>query len=111
MTARITTPKTAITIHSYEELHRFVNAFAAGHLNLLMLIGSAGIAKSQSVRAAIGDVGCWVEGNATAFGMYTKLHRNRDKLVVIDDVDSLYSDRAAVRLLKCLCQTDASEPS
>ena len=26
--------------------------------------------------------------------------------MVIDDVDSLYADRAAVRLLKALCQTD-----
>jgi hypothetical protein len=27
--------------------------------------------------------------------------------VVIDDVDGLYADRAAVRLLKCLCQTES----
>ncbi len=26
--------------------------------------------------------------------------------MVIDDVDGLYADRAAVRLLKCLCQTE-----
>jgi hypothetical protein len=29
-----------------------------------------------------------------------------DRLVVIDDVDSLYEDRRAVRLLKALCNTD-----
>ncbi len=27
--------------------------------------------------------------------------------MVIDDVDGLFADRAAVRLLKCLCQTDS----
>lgn len=98
-------PIHTITIRRYDELHRFVNAFAAGHLNLLILIGSAGIAKSQTVKQAIGEA-CWLEGNATAFGMYSKLYRHQDELVVIDDVDSLYSNRAAVRLLKCLCQTD-----
>ena len=44
--------------------------------------------------------------NATAFGMYHGLFENRDRPVVMDDVDSLYTDAAAVRLLKCLCQTD-----
>ena len=39
----------------------------------------------------------------TPFGMYEKLYRSRDRLVVIDDVDSLYSDRSGIRLLKCLC--------
>src|SRR5262249_55420310 len=49
---------------------------------------------------------CWIEGNATPFGMYEKLYRHRDQFVVIDDVDSLYADRSGVRLLKCLCQTE-----
>jgi hypothetical protein len=33
---------------------------------------------------------CWIEGNATPFGMYVKLYRHRDEFVVIDDVDALY---------------------
>jgi hypothetical protein len=106
MTKRITKPEQAFSVTTYDELHRFVRAFADGHLNLLILIGSAGIAKSQSVRRAVGDGACWLEGNATAFGIYTQLYKHRGDLVVIDDVDSLYTDRSAVRLLKCLCQTD-----
>ncbi len=54
----------------------------------------------------LGGEACWIEGNATLFGMYVKLYRYRDKFVVIDDVDSLYADRNGVRLLKCLCQTE-----
>ena len=49
---------------------------------------------------------CWIEGNATPFGMYVKLYQHRDEFVVIDDVDALYADRSGVRLLKCLCQTE-----
>ena len=54
----------------------------------------------------LGGKGCWIEGNATPFGMYVKLFRHRDEFVVIDDVDALYADRSGVRLLKCLCQTE-----
>ena len=109
MTERITKPEQAFNVTTYDELHRFVRAFADGHLNLLMLIGSAGIAKSQTVRRAVGKGACWIEGNATPFGIYSQLYKHRGELVVIDDVDSLYTDRSAVRLLKCLCQTDSEK--
>ena len=64
------------------------------------------MAKSRSVRAVLDGKACWIEGNATPFGMYVKLYRHRDEFVVIDDVDALYADRSGVRLLKCLCQTE-----
>jgi hypothetical protein len=106
VTQRKTKPQDAITIRTYAELHKFATAFADGKLNLLFIIGRAGIAKSKTVGNTLGSAVCWIESNATAFGIYTKLWDHRDELVVIDDVDSLYTDRAAVRLLKCLCQTD-----
>ena len=99
-------PKDAIQVSQYSELERLIQAFTEGHLNLLLLVGGPGLAKSQSVRKTLGDNACWVEGNATAFGLYSRLYRCQDQHVVIDDVDGLYADRAAVRLLKCLCQTD-----
>jgi hypothetical protein len=58
------------------------------------------------VRAVLDGKACWIEGNATPFGMYVKLYRHRDQFIVIDDVDALYADRSGVRLLKCLCQTE-----
>ncbi len=92
-------------VDRYEQLVQFVEAFAAGHLNLLILLGQPGLAKSQTVRRVVPDA-CWIEGNATAFGVYTAAWHHRDHMMVLDDVDSLYAERNAVRLLKCLCQTD-----
>jgi hypothetical protein len=93
-------------LSTYERLEEYLKAFAEGHFHLLILVGPGGIAKSRSVRAALGGKGVWIEGNATPFGMYVKLYRHRDEFVVIDDVDALYADRSGVRLLKCLCQTE-----
>src|SRR5271155_1351208 len=103
------TPKTRpkpLHITSYQRLEAYLRAFAEGHFHLLILVGAGGLAKSRSVRAALGGRGCWIEGNATPFGMYAKLYKHRDEFVVIDDVDALYADRSGVRLLKCLCQTE-----
>lgn len=95
-------------ISTYEQLDKYVQGFAQGHFNLLILVGSGGLGKSRSIRSALGSA-CWIEGNATPFGMYVKLYRHRDQFVVIDDIDGLYADRGAVRLLKCLCQTEESK--
>src|ERR1700722_9365374 len=100
-----TRPK-PLHITSYQRLAAYLKAFAEGHFRLLILIGAGGLAKSRSVRAALAGKGCWIEGNATPFGMYAKLYRHRDEFIVIDDVDGVYSDRDGSELVKCLCQTE-----
>ncbi len=104
--ARSKAPERVLRLTTYERLGEYLEAFAKGHFHLMILVGTGGLAKSRSVRAVLGDKGCWIEGNATPFGMYAKLYRHRDEFVVIDDVDALYADRSGVRLLKCLCQTE-----
>ena len=99
-------PTNAIILSSYAELEAFLTAFAEGHINLVILIGARGLGKSRAVRKILGDDICWIEGNASPFGIYVQLYRHRDQLVVIDDVDSLHADKNGVRLLKNLCQTE-----
>lgn len=103
---RFSSPDGSIILHTYAALEDYVDAFAKGHINLLIVVGPPGLAKSRTVRSILKNDASWIEGNATAFGMYLQLYRNRDRFVVIDDVDSLYSDRNGIRLLKCLCQTE-----
>jgi hypothetical protein len=99
-------PHDAVVLRTYEKFETYLRAFAAGHMNLVILVGDAGLSKSRTVRSVLEDDVCWIEGNATPFGIYEKLYRCRDKFTVIDDVDSIYADRAGIRLLKCLCQTE-----
>ncbi len=106
MTVAAGRPEGAILLDSYQQLDRFVRAFADGQLNLLFLLGRPGVQKSRIVQAAVGTQAGWIDGSATAFGLYRQLYRHRDELVVLDDVDGLYRDRAALRLLKCVCQTE-----
>ena len=99
-------PQKAVRVTTYQRLEEYLRAFAAGHFHLVILVGAGGVGKSRAVRSVLNGQGCWIEGNATPFGMYVKLYRHRDQFVVIDDVDALYADRSGVRLLKCLCQTE-----
>ena len=103
-------PHRVLHVATYEKLEQYLRAFAAGHFHLVILVGAGGLAKSRTVRTVLdGNEVCWIEGNATPFGMYVKLYRHRDQFVVIDDVDALYAERSGVRLLKCLCQTEEAK--
>jgi Arc/MetJ-type ribon-helix-helix transcriptional regulator len=65
-------PAGAITVTRYARLEEFVAAFAQGHINLLILVGPPGLAKSRTVRGILADSASWIEGNATAFGRYLR---------------------------------------
>lgn len=98
--------RSPLIVRTYAELRRYAEAFVAGHLNLLILTGCPGVGKSRIFKLLAGEDACWIDGHATAFGMYMKLYGLRGRPVVIDDVDDLHQNRDAVRLLKSLCQTD-----
>jgi hypothetical protein len=95
-----------LVVRKYDELMKYVGAFAAGYLNLLILTGNPGLGKSRLLKAALGPGACVIEGNTTPFGMFLRLFEAIDMPVVIDDVDGLSQNRDAVRLLKCVCQSD-----
>jgi hypothetical protein len=95
-----------VVVETYGELEQYARAFAEGHLNLLMLCGDPGLGKSQCFRRALSSKVCWINGNASAFGIYLQAHEYRNQPMVLDDVDGLYRDRQGIRLLKALCQTD-----
>jgi len=99
-------PASVVTVATYRELELFARAFAEGHLNLLMLCGHPGLGKSQCFRRALTSKVCWIDGNASALGIYVLAHQHRNQPMVLDDVDGLYRDRQGIRLLKALCQTD-----
>lgn len=99
-------PEHVTRLTTYAELHQFAEAFAEQHLNLLLVIGAAGLGKSKCVENAVGKKACKIDGNASAFWVYIEAYHHRNEPIILDDVDRLYSDRNGVRLLKSLCQTD-----
>jgi hypothetical protein len=109
MTKSQSLPTHALRLTTYSDLEQYVRAFAAGHLNLVMIFGPPGAGKSRSVRQAIGSNVCWIGGQATPFGIYLLAYEHRHEPIVLDDVDCLYADRLGIRLLKALGQTEGTK--
>lgn len=121
-----------VTVTTYKELKRWCEAYANGAFGLFFLIGHQGQAKSTYIRKLVEETQkktkegrskpaaperpphknhiaepLWIEGGAvSAFKLYQSLYFHLNELVVMDDVDAVYSDRTLIRLLKCLCQTE-----
>ncbi len=97
-------------VGAYSELVKWVEVFNTGHIDVLIIEGTAGAGKSSIVKQGYKDKSdkeyCWLEGRTTAAALYQRLYDNRDIPIIIDDVDGLYRDKECVNLLKCLCQTE-----
>lgn len=102
-------PDYVLHITSYDAVSPYCRAFADGKLNLLILLGLPGVGKSWELRRQVSPNAAWLAGSVTAFGLYEQAFLHKDELIVIDDVDGLYSDRNCVRILKALCQTDVTK--
>jgi hypothetical protein len=99
-------PPQAVRVPTYAALEQYVRAFAAGHLNLLLLFGPPGVGKSRCLRQALGSQVGWLSGQATPLGIYLMAYQHCHLPLVLDDVDGLYAERSGIRLLKALCQTE-----
>jgi hypothetical protein len=99
-------PVRADIVTTYAELQQFVSAFANGKLNTVIIIGAPGLQKSRIVADTLGTHAHFIRGQTTAYGLYRDLYLHRNAPLVLDDLDCLFADRAAVRLLKCLLETN-----
>src|SRR5260370_16194164 len=102
-------PPHAVRVPTYVALEQYVRAFAAGHLNLLMLFGPPGVGKSRCVRQALDQRVGWISGQATPLGIYLAAYEHRHEPLVLDDVDGLYAALSWIRVLKALCQTERAK--
>jgi hypothetical protein len=97
-------PSDSITLTTYAELDAYFYAFGQGALTLLVVISAAGLQKSRTMRAAVGDGVARISGHNSPLGLFRDAWYNRDCDLVLDDVDGLSG--VGVHLLKSLCQTD-----
>lgn len=91
-----------IELNKYAELGQFFQGFHDDSFNLLGVVGRCGTGKSEMARRVIGDDAVYLEGNGSAFGIFGWAQENKNRMLVLDDLDHLYKDRVAVRVLRAL---------
>lgn len=99
---RNTRPAHAELITDYDTLRFYARKFGQGLYNCLIFVGPPGRLKSSIIEVEAGRDAHLISGHAKAFESFCEAQENRDKPLIIDDADGLYSEASGQRLLKQL---------
>jgi hypothetical protein len=91
----------------FGNLERLTKMVGRGIQPSLVITGMAGVGKTHLVKETLRELGMresyefvHFKGRSTAAGLFITLYQNSDKIVVLDDCDSVFKDPDAVNLLK-----------
>ena len=91
----------------FNNLERLTKMVGRGIQPSLVITGGAGLGKTYLVKKTLTDMGLeeakqfvHFKGRATAAGLFVTLYENSDKIIVLDDCDSVFKDMDAVNMLK-----------
>lgn len=98
-----------VDCQTFEEFQTFARKFGQGYFDLLIVIGTAGLSKTRTMQIVAPEAKVISGGNLSAFGFFLQLYENRNKTLILDDIDGLYSNKDSVQLLKAVCQTEKTK--
>ena len=91
----------------FGNLERLTKMVGRGVQPSLVITGMAGVGKTHLVKETLKGMGLreshefvHFKGRATAAGLFITLYQNSDKVVILDDCDSVFKDDDAVNILK-----------
>jgi hypothetical protein len=91
----------------FKNIERLTKMVGRGLQPSLVITGGAGMGKTHIVKSTLEGMGLTestdfvhFKGRATAAGLFVTLYENSDKIIVLDDCDSVFKDDDAVNILK-----------
>lgn len=91
----------------FKDLEDLVKMVTSGIQKSLMVVGMAGIGKTYTVEKEVKEIlgptgNKWIsmKGKSSPLGLYTTLYMNRHRLIVFDDMDSVFKDNDTINMLK-----------
>lgn len=87
----------------FYEAVNFVRMVASGDSSGCILLGAGGVGKSYTVTTVLSQDGVdysYADSFSTPLGFYVWMFENRDKILVLDDVQGLFQDKRCISYLK-----------
>ena len=91
----------------FKNIERLTKMVGRGLQPSLVITGGAGMGKTHIVKSTLEEMGLkesydfvHFKGRATAAGLFVTLYENNDKIIVLDDCDSVFRDDDAVNIIK-----------
>ena len=91
----------------FDNLTKLTKMVGRGLQPSLVVTGGAGLGKTFLIKKTLNEMGfeetnqfVHYKGRATAAGLFVTLYENQNKIIVLDDCDSVFKDDDAISLLK-----------
>lgn len=97
-----------VEIDLFEAMRYNTFQVASGVSNSLLITGIPGVGKSFEVLSALDEMNAdyiTIKGGITTAGLFETLFLNRDKLILFDDCDDVFSDEGSINILKAVLDT------
>ena len=97
--------KTKNNYYKNDLLESYLKAIETNHINSLIILGKAGIGKTYSVVNYFNNKNSdyvYVNGFSTTLALYKFIYNNKDKLIILDDMELLFQDNKTISILKAL---------
>jgi hypothetical protein len=96
-----------LKIDVFKAIELYTIQVARGKSNSLIVSGQAGVGKTSVVTETLKSIGMVADihyykstGTITTAGLYETIFKNRNKLIIFDDCDSVLKDADSINLLK-----------
>lgn len=95
-------------VRTYKELEEWITLFREKKINILILISKSGLGKSELIRDVMGnDEYLYVNSHITPFSLYKQSYENKDKPIIIDDINEILDNKEMLSIIKQLSETKA----
>ena len=94
-----------IEISDYEQLSEIAARFSEGRLDRLLIVGSPGLFKTETIRKSMTGKFLYLRGRSSPVSLYGELFRGKGRPVVIDDCEVMLGDKNAQEILRDLLET------
>jgi len=107
--AALCKPAGALALTKFVELVPYIDAFARGLFEFLVIIGRPGLSKSTLLRLHLPELSCWIKGNASPFKVYCKGFKFLNLPIIFEDADSLLRSLPGIILLQQLTEHEGDK--
>jgi len=103
--------KNCVPLEKYKNIVKYIKLIHNGNtkINSVIIEGETGLGKSTLVKAILKEIKInfvFYNSYSTPLSFYKNVYLNRDKTLLLDDIEGLFKDRKGISILKALLNTD-----
>ena len=97
---------TTIKVKTYAELKSWIRRFIDGRIEILFVLSKAGLGKTEMIESMMKDIDYgYINAHTTPLSLFEIGYKFRNKLMVIDDIDTVLDNNDLVSLFKQFAET------